>query len=553
MFDLIDGAGVPAGSLRVVAWLRLAGKCVVVGFGLSFGLMAGPAWAQAQGDGRFDILEYRIEGNSLLAASEVELAVTPHLGEALSLQDVEAARTALEKRYHDAGFLTVLVTIPEQQVDGGVVALLVTEASVSRLRVAGAQYHLPSAIRERMPPVAEGTVPNFTALQQSLGEINRSADLKVTPVLKPGRTPGTVDVQLDVDDQLPLHGQVDVSNRQSANTTATRLGASLRYDNLWQRGHSLGLTLQTSPEAPEQTQLLSLNYLWPMGPNGTALTLYAVTSRSEFATLYNAPGLGVLGNNDILGLRYAMPLGDALGYAQTLSLGLDIKKNLQSLRFAGVDTPSPAVTYAPLTLAYRGVWLNDQPQPSTLDISATLGLRGLLGNEDAAFGVKRSGASANYSALRSTLQLYRAMARWQWGAKLEWQAASGPLLPSEQFSAGGADSVRGFLEGERAGDQAVRLSFELTSPSVKLPLGKGDWRMTGLAFLDEALLNTHQAGVGQAGDTALAGAGVGMRLTGPAGLGVQFDAARALTDGDVAGGGTRRGDWRLHGRVSLEF
>jgi len=29
-------------------------------------------------------------------------------------------------------------------------------------------------------------------------------------VLKPGRTPGAVEVQLDVDDQLPLHGQVDV-------------------------------------------------------------------------------------------------------------------------------------------------------------------------------------------------------------------------------------------------------------------------------------------------------------------------------------------------------
>jgi hemolysin activation/secretion protein len=176
-----------------------------------------------------------------------------------------------------------------------------------------------------------------------------------------------------------------------------------------------------------------------------------------------------------------------------------------------------------------------------------------MGNGDAAFEAKRSGASANYSALRSTLQLYRAMERWQWGARLEWQAASGPLLPSEQFSAGGADSVRGFLEGERAGDQAVRLSFELTSPGVKLPLGKGGWRMTGLAFVDEAWLNTHQAGVGQAGDTALAGAGVGLRLIGPAGLGVQLDAARALTDGDVAGGGTRRGYWRLHGRLSLEF
>jgi len=501
----------------------------------------------------FDIFEYRVEGNSLLAAAQVEQTVTPHMGEARGLKDVEAARAALEARYHEAGYLTVLVSIPEQQVDGGVVDLLVTEASVARLRVIGAQYHLPSAIRERVASVAEGAVPNFPALQQSLDQVNRSSDLKVTPVLKPGRAPGTVEVQLDVDDQLPLHGQVDLSNRQAANTTASRLGASLRYDNLWQRGHSLGLTLQTSPEAPKEVQVLTLNYLWPLGPGGTALTLYAVNSRSQFATLYNSPGLGVLGNTDIVGLRYTKPWGDRSEYLQTLSAGLDYKRTLQSLRFDGVDTPTPAVAYAPLTLSYRGVWPNDRPQPSTLDVSATLGLRGLLGQGDTGFEAKRPGASANYSALRSTFQLYRALDRWLLGAKMEWQAASGPLLPSEQYSAGGADSVRGFLEGERSGDQALRFSFELSSPSVTLDTGRRNWRLTGLAFVDEALLNTHQPAAGQAANTTLAGAGLGLRLSGPAGVGVQLDAARALTDGDLAGGGTSRGSWRLHGRLSLEF
>ena len=525
--------------------------------GLACGVLvlasSGLVRAQVAPSPLFDIFEYRVEGNSLLAASQVEQAVTPHLGEARGLQDVEAARAALEARYHEAGFLTVLVSIPEQQVDGGVVDLLVTEASVARLRVVGAQYHLPSAIRDRVVAVGEGSVPNFPALQQSLDEVNRSADLKVTPVLKPGRAPGTVEVQLDVDDQLPLHGQVDLSNRQAANTTASRLGASMRYDNLWQRGHSLGLTLQTSPEAPKEVQVLTLNYLWPLGPGGTALTLYAVNSRSQFATLYNSPGLGVLGNTDIVGLRYTKPWGDRADYMQTLSAGLDYKRVLQSLRFDGVETPTPAVAYAPLTLSYRGVWPNDRPQPSTLDVSATLGLRGLLGQGDAGFEAKRPGASANYSALRSTLQLYRALDRWLLGAKMEWQAASGPLLPSEQYSAGGADSVRGFLEGEHAGDQALRFSFELSSPSVTLDAGRRNWRLTGLAFVDETLLNTHQPAVGQAANTTLAGAGLGLRLSGPAGLGVQLDAARALTDGDLAGGGTRSGSWRLHGRVSLEF
>jgi len=104
-----------------------------------------------------------------LPEREVALAVTPHLGEALGYQEWRAARSALEERYHDAGFLTVLVSIPEQQVDGGMVGLLVTEASVSRLQ--GGRGAIPSAQCHSGAHAAgaEGAVPNFNALQQSLG------------------------------------------------------------------------------------------------------------------------------------------------------------------------------------------------------------------------------------------------------------------------------------------------------------------------------------------------------------------------------------------------
>jgi hemolysin activation/secretion protein len=71
----------------------------------------------------FDIMEYRIQGNTVLSSDNIEQAVYPFLGEAKSIDDVELARSALEKTFHDAGFLTVLVNIPEQDVGSGVVKL----------------------------------------------------------------------------------------------------------------------------------------------------------------------------------------------------------------------------------------------------------------------------------------------------------------------------------------------------------------------------------------------------------------------------------------------
>ncbi|MEI9898608.1 MAG: ShlB/FhaC/HecB family hemolysin secretion/activation protein [Chthoniobacter sp.] len=51
-------------------------------------------------------------------------------------------------------------------------------------------------------------------------------------------------------------------------------------------------------------------------------------------------------------------------------------------------------------------------------------------------------------------------------AKVQGQIANEPLVSAEQFSAGGLSSVRGYLEGEVPGDNAIIGSIELRSPSL---------------------------------------------------------------------------------------
>ena len=511
------------------AWLALAVLCL-------------PSLAQ---DLRFPIYEFEVRGNSLLSVDVLEAAVLQHMGESQNLKAVEAARAALAQAYQDAGYLTVVVSIPEQNVDSGVVQLQVTEAPVERLRVMGAQYALPSAVAQRLDQAQEGRVPNFTVLQQQLDSVNRSADIKVSPVLKSGKTPGTVEVQLDVDDQLPLHGSIEVSNRQSPNTTPTRVSAALRYDNLWQAGHSLGMTMQTSPEQPSETGVLTANYMLPLGSAGDALTMYLVSSRSQFASLN---GGGSLGASDTLGLKYSQAFGTQDGLMQTLTWGADYKHILQS-DVGGLRENQ--LRYLPLSLSYRGMWLGPA-QPTVVDAALVLGVRGLLGNSDRDFDAKRSQAMSSFAAVRAGWQSSTDLtgyANWSLSGKLEGQLASGVLLPSEQFVGGGVDSVRGYLEGERSGDQALRASFELSSPSAKL----GDllgWRIRGLAFVEGAALQNLDTAAESFG---LLSVGLGARISGPRGLSISVDAAQALRDGAVLGGGTAAGTWRAHGRLSMDF
>ncbi len=546
-------------SMRFVwrsAWLCV---CVYLAQGAAQAAESGAAATH------YDIYEYRVEGNSLLNDGDIERAVTPFLGENKALADIEAARATLERQYHDAGFITVLVSIPEQSIDSGVVTLSVVQAPVSKLRVVGSQYNLPSDIKSGVTEVAEGRVPNFLELQRQLGNVNKSADMRVSPILKPGKTPGTVEVQLDVEDQLPLHASLEVTHREDKNLsdtnkspqkTPTKISASVRYDNLWQRHHSLGITLQTSPEDTREVRTLMANYMLPVGSSGDALSMFAVQSRGETPRL----AINSIGNVDQLGLRYALTWPSDERFMQSATLGVDIKRprngppELDDVR---------SVVYAPFTLSYHGAWLNQGTPEFSLDVGTKFGLRGLLGANDAKFAyfardVSNVGSqhSANFMALTAGIQSTLPWGRWTVSGKLDGQAAFAPLLSSEQFFAGGADSVRGYKENEANGDVGIHGSLELSTPTFKIDPTAGRWRANGLAFMDAAWVHKIQWDVATTNSQAtmsLLGAGLGLRLTGPYGMSLQIDGAKALKDGDVSNGGVKSGDWTWYARWVMEF
>ena len=181
--------------------------------------LAGTDELAAQAKPQFDVWEYQIQGNARLDAIDIERAVYAHLGPAKTIDDVEQARAALEKVYRDKGFATVLVDIPEQDVIDGVVFLAVTEGEVERLRVTGSRYFSLGRIKRHVPALAKGEVPYLPEVQRQLADVNRlSPDRTITPVLRPGKTPGKLEVELKVDDQLPLHGEIELNDRFTRDT-----------------------------------------------------------------------------------------------------------------------------------------------------------------------------------------------------------------------------------------------------------------------------------------------------------------------------------------------
>ncbi len=542
------------------------------------------------------IREYRVQGAHQLPPVEVEAAVYPYLGPGRTAVDVEQARAALEKAYQAKGYQTCSVVVPPQQSRGGVVFLQVIEGKVAHLRVNGARYFLPDRIKAQARSLAEGKVVNFNDVSRDIVSLNQLPDRQVTPTLiRPGDEPGTVDIDLNVKDKLPLHGSVELNNRYSADTTPLRINGALSYNNLWQAGHTLGVNFQIAPERSADGQVYSAYYVFRF-PTVDWLSLM-LTGTKQDSDVSSLGALDVVGRGEIIGGRAIITLPPGKNFYQSASFGMDYKHFgppmqtnvpltapngalvIVNGKTVKVDQP---VTYYPISANYNATWVTpalvakkgDSKSKLVLgsvtefNAGLTFGLRGVgsrdfvgrtapdsnnpngINVSESQFDLTRSGARGNFVYLRGDLSRTQDLpAGLQAYAKVQGQVANEPLLNGEQFAGGGLDTVRGYLESEVLGDNAVVGTVELRSPPLLwfLPAKENEWRV--YAFGDAAYLSIRNPLPEQTKRFDLASYGFGSRIHLADHLNGSIDAAFPLISQTT----THAHDFLLTFRVWAEF
>ncbi len=452
------------------------------------------------------IQEYRVRGNTRLKAIDIEKAVYPYLGPGRSENDIEQARQGLEKAYRHLGYQTVYVEVPRQTGARGVIYLNVVEAPVGRLRVKGAKYFLPSKIKQQAKSMAEGTVPDFNEVQKEIIALNRWRDRKITPELRQGVAPGTVDIDLIVEDKNPFHGSLELNNIYNANTVPLRLNGSLSYSNLWQLGHTLGTSFQVAPEKASDGTVLSAFYQMPL-ENDWSLMVTGAWQDSNISTL---GGGTVVGKGQIYGIRLMKTLPAEKGWFHSLSAGLDYKDFIQDVNAGGTVVASPIVYY-PFTLSYSLSRVRDHSF-TEFNTAFVFHLRG-MGDSQSEFSNRRFAAKDNFFYLRGDLShTHDLPGSLQLYTRIQGQASGSPLINTEQIAAGGINTVRGYLIATQLGDSGIMGSMELRSPSL---IGNGrdkgnEWR--GYAFAEAAQLYVNNTLPGEKRTHSLASIGIGTRI-----------------------------------------
>jgi len=499
---------------------------------------AAEAGARAAPDS-FMIAAIDVSGVTRLSNAEIETLIYPYLGPGRTNADVIAAQKALERAYAAKGFEAVEVEVPIQPNETfsqGIVQIVVREAPLGRVQVVDAKHHSAEVARAQVPSLVEGQPINVAALQRDVAEANRYPDRAINPKFKPGAAPGTVDVDLEVEDKLPLHASIELNNDSSPNTRPLRLSSTVRYADLWGQGHTLSVTSAITPQDTNQSAVVSASYNVPLIGTPWSFLLYGYKSNSNVAAL---GGTNVLGNGYQIGARatYRLP-GDKV--SQQISFGPDFKNFKENISLAGKALQPTRIRYLPFVTEYS-LSGADETSSFGLTFGATAGLRvvkrddcfespfdtatpppgvltcrlgtGEIGVVADQFTGRAIDANENFVHFNLDLNYTRTLiADYQLALRVSGQFADTSLVTNEQFSVGGMSSVRGYYVSEAVGDDGFVTSIEMRTPSLAPSLASFVDELRFFTFLDAGYARLRAPSVGQTDEFRIAGIGGGFRV-----------------------------------------
>lgn len=496
-----------------------------------------PADAHAQTT--FPVTGYQVQGNTLLSAQHIDSLTQAFTGPHSDFDTIQAALEALEKAYLNAGYGSVKVEIPEQELDAGIVKLQVVEGVLGEVVVEANPYFDAANVHHSLPALRAGQAVNIFELNRNLVLANESGAKVSNVTFKRNANHKDVDVNVKLLSEDPERWLLVLDNTGNESTGLARLGLIYQHANVFNRDHALAVQVMTSPEHTSQVSILGLGYRVPIYAWGGALELNASHSSVDAGQVSQAgggPNLTISGQGDMLGLRYTHNLDSSAPWQHKASIGLENRSYGNKVTAtAGGTSLVPSLATHPLTLGYSASYRTAERE-AVWSVTWLQNLPGGTNGNTADFNQAggRLGARGDFQTLRLSLQWSERFTS-QWGLHLgaSAQISDDLLISPEQFGVGGADSVRGFGERELAADQGLRVGIELLAPAWD----QGAWRVIPVLFADTATLKRNRPLVGEIGEQTVGSVGLGLRAAYGKHLSLRLDWGY-VTQGVTASAGT---------------
>lgn len=499
--------------------------------------------------GHFEITRYEVQGNTLLAQTEINQLLAPFTGKERDFGSVQRALEALEAAYRKRGFNVVQVILPEQELNQGVVHFQVIQPKLGKIIVEGNRFFDDANIRRSLPALRTGETPNIGSISSSLKLANENPAKKTNLQLQTGDTDDQINATLKVIDDKPWRVGGSLDNTGNKTTGETQISTFFQHANVGGLDHVMSLQYTTSVEKPNQVRVYGAGYHMPLYGLGDSVDLFAsysdVDSGSVLAGIFD---LQVSGKGSLFGARYNHNLQRKGDYEAKLIYGIDYKLYKNNVTLQNIQLGNDLAVH-PLTAGYIGTWTLPRGELN-VSVAAFQNISGGSHGGTADFNRVRAGAPANYNLIRYGATYNRVLQKdWLMRLNLSGQYAHDALVPGEQLGAGGANSVRGFLERDISGDSGAIINAEIYTPSLCAQVQNSAAQCRALAFYDAARMTRNSPLPGESASASIGSIGVGMRIGVGKNLTMQMDLGHVVD----AGLSKDKGDNRLHFRLNLSY
>ena len=397
--------------------------------------------------------------NTVLTPKELAPILQPLQGKAINLEQVKTAAEAITQLYISKGYITSQAKFDAQDpqsVMNGVAQIRAVEGEIERVDIIGTTQTNPDYVRSR---VNLGITKPFKGnlIEDQLRLLRTDPIFRnVTASLKPGASAGKSLLVVQVEEANQLGGSVSFDNYSPVSVGSERKGANLSYRNLTGNGDLLAASYYRSTTGG--SNLYDFSYSFPINPmNGTIAIRYGPSNYRITDTAF--ADLNIKGANSLYDIVYRQPLIRSSREEFALSFGFNYQTG-QTFLFENLANPfgfGPDANGVSTTSIFRF------GQDYTLrDPDGTWALRSQFNLGTGLFGATfvTTPNAGFFSWLGQLQRVHILGSDALLIASLDSQLSANPLLPSQQFSIGGGQSLRGFRQSALSGDNGIRLSLE---------------------------------------------------------------------------------------------
>lgn len=455
---------------------------------------------------------------------------------------------AIEAYFRQNDFPLATAYIPAQDMSTGIVRVALLPGKIRNIKFEGNRWFSEKLLREKLR-ISEGAALQFSLIDQSLAWTNANSFRNVKVQVQPVSDRGDADLLVAVRDVAPWRVFASVDNTGNEILGTNHFIGGFTAANVWGKDHQLTYQYITS----EFNQLFGAHTFDYRIPFSWRHSLVVSGSWLEAnPTLFEGYFLqkGRSGTADI---KYFIPSAWR-GWRVEYNLGLSGKQSNNNLEYGGTPVLG-SVNDSFLASAGFAATRDDTTRQGRWTVGASVGVSpGSINSRNTPehFSVSRHGANSRYLQAQMNIErLTRLTDSVASLLKLSGQVASTRLLPFEQYSVGGANSVRGYDERMLSGDLGYSVSHEFYQrlPSVKIHPRLATLDSHAILFWDFARTFIHQPSPGQRQSDYLASAGCGVRANLSTWWTASIDHAWQLEAVDIAGAKHQR----THFRISVSF